>query len=495
MNVQGELPAFLQGQTSRVQQPGVVQTDVPARLDRLPWSPFHWLVVVALGITWILDGLEVTLVGSLAAGLTRDHSIGLTSRDIGAAASFYLFGAVVGALLFGYLTDKLGRRRLFNLTVLVYAVATVATGCSWNFWSFAIFRLLTGMGIGGEYVAINSAIQELVPARYRGWTDLTINGTFWIGAAIGALGALVALDPALFAPSVGWRLPFAIGGILGVVILFLRRFVPESPRWLATHGRVAEAEAVMNEIEQRVSRHRGPLARVEGGAGLRLRHHGANALVSVARSVAIYYPRRTILCIVLMASQAFFYNAIFFTYALVLTHFYGVPPESVGLYILAFAVGNFFGPLLLGPLFDRVGRRQMITATYALAGVLMMGTGWLFGHGMLSAVSQTAAWTVIFFFASAAASAAYLTIGESFPLEVRGLVIALFYAAGTLLGGLAGPAIFGALIDADSRPMLMWGYVASAGLMLGAAIVEAFLGVAAERRSLESVARPLSAVD
>jgi MFS family permease len=472
-----------------------LSTDVPARLDRLPWSGFHWLMVVALGITWILDGLEVTLVGSLSGALTNDNSIALTGTEIGAAASTYLVGAVLGSLLFGYLTDKLGRRRLFYVTLLLYIVATIATGCSWNFWSFAAFRFFTGAGIGGEYVAINSAIQELTPARYRGRTDLAINGSFWIGAALGAVGSLAALDPNLVDQAYGWRLPFAIGGVLGLLIIYLRRFVPESPRWLATHGRGDEAHHVVAEIEGRIRRAGHPVADMAEGSHIRLQYRGSSAMSDVLRVAIRDYPRRTVLCVVLMASQAFFYNAIFFTYALVLTRFYAVPAESIGTYILPFALGNVCGPLLLGRLFDTIGRKTMITVTYALSGILMVITAWLFADGFLSATTQTICWTIIFFFASAAASSAYLTVSESFPLEVRGLIIALFYAAGTLLGGVAGPAIFGALIDTGSRDHLMWGYVASAALMLVAAATEAILGVNAERRSLESVARPLSAID
>ncbi|HEY1723082.1 MAG TPA: MFS transporter [Magnetospirillaceae bacterium] len=496
------LPMFLRDHQSRVGQSRsgagvdtIVLTDVPARLDRLPWSGFHWLMVVALGITWILDGLEVTLVGSLAGALANDNSIALSSTQIGAAASSYLVGAVLGSLLFGYLTDKLGRRRLFYVTLLLYIVATIATGCSWNFWSFAVFRFFTGAGIGGEYVAINSAIQELTPARYRGWTDLTINGSFWIGAALGAVGSLAALDPSLVNPAYGWRLPFAIGGVLGLLIVYLRRFVPESPRWLATHGRVEEAEQTIVAIEDRVRRSRGSIPNVPAGSQMQLKRRDGSALMEVMRTIIHHYPQRTVLCIVLMAAQAFFYNAIFFTYALVLTKFYAVQAGSVGDYILPFALGNVCGPLLLGRLFDHIGRKTMIAATYAISGVLMIVTAWLFAQGYLSATSQTICWTVIFFFASAAASSAYLTVSESFPLEVRGLIIALFYAAGTLLGGIAGPAIFGALIDSGSRNNLMWGYMVSAALMLIAAGTEAMWGVAAERRSLESIAPPLSAID
>jgi MFS family permease len=465
-------------------------TDIPARLDRLPWSRFHWLIVIALGITWILDGLEVTLVGSLSGAITGDKHIGISDAQIGFAASAYLSGAIIGALGFGHLTDRLGRKKLFLITVAVYAVATMATALSWDFASFALFRFATGLGIGGEYAAINSAIDELIPARCRGWTDLAINGTFWIGAALGAGASLVVLDPNIVPPQIGWRAAFAIGGVLGFAIMLLRRHVPESPRWLMVHGRVAEATAVIEEIEARIGQ---PLT--EPAPRIRLKAGETLGLWRVARAIAKLYPKRLLLGLVLMAAQAFFYNAIFFTYALVLGKFYAVPAGRVGLYMFAFAIGNFFGPLLLGHFFDTIGRRRMITLTYALAGILMALTAILFAQGLLSAAQQTAAWTVIFFIASAAASAAYLTVGESFPLEVRAIVIALFYAAGTAIGGVAAPTLFGALIATGSRVALLWGYLGGAALMLVAAATEAWIGVAAERQPLESVARPLSAAD
>ncbi len=469
---------------------GEFETDIPARLDRLPWSRFHWLIVVALGITWILDGLEVTLVGSLSGAITGDKHVGISDAQIGFAASVYLSGAIIGALGFGHLTDRLGRKKLFLITVAVYAVATMATALSWDFASFALFRFATGLGIGGEYAAINSAIDELIPARCRGWTDLAINGTFWIGAALGAGASLVVLDPNIVPPEIGWRAAFAIGGVLGFAIMLLRRHVPESPRWLMVHGRVEEAAAVVDEIEARVGQ---PIS--EPAPRIRLKAGEALGLWRVARAIAKLYPKRLLLGLVLMAAQAFFYNAIFFTYALVLAKFYDVPAGRVGVYMFAFAIGNFFGPLLLGRFFDTVGRRRMITLTYALAGILMAVTAILFEKGLLDAAQQTAAWTVIFFIASAAASAAYLTVGESFPLEARAIVIALFYAAGTAIGGVAAPTLFGALIATGSRDALMWGYLGGAALMLIAAATEAWIGIAAEGQSLESVARPLSAAD
>ena len=464
----------------------VTRTDVPARLDRLPWSGFHTLVIAALGITWILDGLEVTLAGSIAAALQESPRLHFSAEEVGLTGSAYLGGAVLGALGFGHLTDRLGRKRLFSVTLGLYLVATLLTALSWDFASFALFRALTGAGIGGEYAAINSAIQELIPARLRGRTDLAVNGSFWLGTALGAGASVGLLDPALLPPDLGWRLAFGTGAFLGLFILYLRRFLPESPRWLMTHGRVAEAERVVAEIEARIG---GVLPPAKGGLSL-VRSHRVT-LGSVARTLLRLYPERTLLGLALMSAQAFCYNAIFFTYALVLTRSFGVAADRVGLYILPFAVGNFLGPLLLGPLFDTLGRKPMIAATYGLAGALLAATAGLFMAGALDATTQTLLWTIVFFFASAAASAAYLTVGESFPLELRALAIALFYAFGTLLGGVGGPWLFGVLIE---RGDIVFGYFLGAALMLAAALVELKLGINAEGRPLEEVATPLSAM-
>jgi MFS family permease len=474
--------------------PAVVETDIPARLDRLSWGRFHTLVVVALGITWILDGLEVTLAGAVSGALKQSPQLHFSNVDVGFAASAYLAGAVTGAVFFGWLTDRLGRKRLFFITLAVYLVATAATALSWDLWSFVLFRFLTGAGIGGEYTAINSTIQELIPARYRGFTDLVINGSFWIGAALGAAGAIVLLEPTLFAPDVGWRLAFFIGAALGVVIFIMRIWIPESPRWLVIHGRPAEGEAIMSAIEasQHQPRHASdsePLPRI------RLATRRFTALRDVMETLFVAHRRRTAVGLVLMAAQAFFYNAIFFTYALVLTDFYRVSADHVGWYILPFAAGNVLGPIVLGRFFDTIGRRPMITATYAMSGVLLAITGFLFANGALSATGQTIAWMVTFFFASAAASSAYLTVSETFPLEVRALAIAFFYAIGTGIGGVAGPWLFGMLIDTGSRTSVFGGYLFGAVLMIVAALVAGRWAVAAERKPLESVARPLAARD
>ncbi len=472
----------------------VVESDVPARLDRLPWGRFHTLVVAALGITWILDGLEVTLAGALAGALKESPVLRLTNAEIGLAGSAYLAGAVLGAIFFGWLTDRLGRKKLFFITLAVYLTATAATAASWNIWSFVLFRFFTGAGIGGEYAAINSTIQELIPARFRGWTDLVINGSFWIGAAAGAAGSIVLLDPRVIDPEIGWRVAFLIGAALGLLIFFLRMWIPESPRWLMTHGRADEAAKIIAEIEGGF-RARGHTVAVEALSKVRLRTRTHTPLREVAHTLFKAYRRRTYVGLCLMAAQAFFYNAIFFTYALVLTDFYGIRADQVGWYLLPFAAGNFLGPLLLGRLFDTVGRRPMIAFTYATSGVLLAFSGWLFMRGVLSAEGQTIAWMVIFFFASAAASSAYLTVSETFPLEIRALAIAFFYAIGTGVGGIAGPLLFGVLIDSGSRASVFAGYLLGALLMIAAAVVAWRWGVAAERKPLESVARPLAFVD
>jgi MFS family permease len=472
----------------------IIETDIPARLDRLPWTRFHTLVVVALGITWILDGLEVTLAGSIAGALQESPVLKFDATQVGLVGTAYLTGAVIGAVLFGYLTDRFGRRKLFFVTLGLYLTATAATALSWNFWSFALFRALTGAGIGGEYTAINSAIQEFVPARFRGRTDLAINGSFWIGGAIGAAGAVLFLQPGTLPPDWGWRAAFGIGAVLGLGILTLRRLLPESPRWLMLHARLDEAETVMEQIEGRVAHAADTPLPAPTGTPIRLAASSHTPIARMVLAIVRDYPQRAVLGLVLMGSQAFFYNAIFFTYALVLTQFYAVPAASIGWYLLPFAIGNFFGPLLLGPLFDRIGRKPMIAFTYAISGVLLAVVGYLFREGMVDARQLTLCWSGIFFFASAAASAAYLTVSESFPLEARALAIAFFYAVGTALGGAAAPWLFGILVASGERSAVFGGYLFGAALMIAAALTELAIGVKAERLPLESVAPPLSAL-
>ena len=466
----------------------LVETDIPARLDRLSWNRFHTLIIAALGITWVLDGLEVTLAGALSGALKESPVLRFSNTDIGIAGTAYLVGAVLGALFFGWLTDRLGRKKLFFITLAVYLVATALTAFSWNLWTFCLFRFLTGAGIGGEYTAINSTIQEFIPAKYRGRTDLIVNGSFWIGAALGALGSIVLLDPAYFAPDLGWRICFGIGAALGLIILLLRTFIPESPRWLVTHGRAAEGDAIVRNIETHAEGGSAP----HTGPKIALHARTHTPLREVFHTLFHLHRVRSLVGLTLMSAQAFFYNAVFFTYALVLTDFYGIASEKVGLYILPFAAGNFLGPVFLGSLFDTLGRRLMISGTYLISGLLLAISGWMFQQGMLTATEQTLAWMAVFFFASAAASSAYLTVGETFPLEVRALAIAAFYALGTGLGGALGPLIFGALVETGSRNAVFGGYLFGSAVMVVAALVQWRWGVAAERRSLEDVAAPLS---
>ncbi len=463
------------------------------RLDRLPWSRFHVLVVLSLGITWILDGLEVTLVGAISGILGDPRTLGFTPAEVGLVASWYIAGAVLGALVFGWATDRFGRRKLFFVTLIVYLSGVLLTAFAWNLWSFCLFRFLTGAGIGGEYSAVNSAIDELIPARLRGRVDLIVNGSYWLGAAAGSLSTIVILNPQLLPVNIGWRLGFAVGSVIGLVVLYLRRYVPESPRWLLTHGYAGESERVAAEIEGRVREDVGHELPPPGDGSLRIRAQKTYGFGLIARAMFKRYRSRSVLGLALMISQAFFYNSIFFTYALVLTKFYHVPAEKTGIYLLPFALGNFLGPLVLGHWFDSLGRRVMISATYTLSALLLAITAVLFARDAISAIQQTALWTVIFFFASPAASSAYLTVSEIFPLETRGLAIAFFFAIGTAIGGIAAPWLFGILIGTGSRVHLLYGYLASAALMLAAAATEAFYGVKAERQGLENLAAPLSA--
>ncbi|HEU0035976.1 MAG TPA: MFS transporter [Kofleriaceae bacterium] len=463
-----------------------IESDVPPRLDALQWSRWHRRVVLALGITWILDGLEASLVANLAPTLQDSRTLGLSATEVGIASTTYLVGQVAGALLFGHLTDRLGRKRLFLVTLALYLVATALSGFAPGFEVFLVFRFFAGAGIGGEYSAINSAIDELVPARLRGQIDLGINGSYWVGVGLGAGLTLVLLDPALVPIELGWRLVFALGSVLGIAILLVRRDLPESPRWLLMHGHVSAANATVEHIEAQVHGDRSDL-RVEV-TRVRIRVTGPVGLRHLLHVLVRRYPHRTILGLSLMLAQAFLYNAIFFSYGLILETFHGVDREDVGRYIVPFAIGNFFGPLLLGPLFDRVGRRVMIPITYALSAVLLLATGGLFVAGLLDALTQTLAWSVVFFVASAAASSAYLTVSELFPVELRGMAIAVFYAFGTLVSSVA-PTLFGAIVDTGEPSRVFLGYVLAAILMLGAAVVARTLGVDAEGRSLEEITR------
>jgi len=457
-----------------------VESDVPSRLDALGWSRWHRRMIVALGVTWILDGLEASLIANLAPTLQDPRALGLSATDVGVANSLYLIGEMLGALGFGYLTDRLGRKRLFLVTIGIYLCATALSGLAPTFGVFVLFRFCAGAGVGGEASAMNSAIDELVPPRLRGQLDLGINGSYWVGVAGGAGLTLVLLDPAIVPVAIGWRLAFGAGAALGLAILIVRRHLPESPRWLLGHGHVRAAEATVAQIERAVGGARADVAKVS------VRVHGPAGLGDLVRALVRRYPHRAVLGAVLMISQAFLYNAIFFSYALVLEKFHGVARERVGLYVIPFAVGNFLGPIVLGRRFDRLGRRVMIPLTYALSGVLLLATGALFWAGWLDALTQTVAWGAVFFVASAAASSAYLTVSELFPVELRGMAIAVFFAIGMVAGAVA-PILFGAIVDTGEPARLFAGYAVASGLMIAAAVVARVLGVDAEGRSLEEL--------
>ncbi|MBX9622911.1 MAG: MFS transporter [Gemmataceae bacterium] len=469
--------------------PAVIHTDIPARLDRLRWGRFHWLLVSALGVTWVLDGLEVTVVGAVGNALLEPDTLGLSAARLGLTHTAYLVGAVTGALVFGHLTDRLGRKKLFTVTLLVYILGAAVSALAVDFWTFALGRLITGLAIGGEYAAINSAIDELIPARLRGRVDLAVNGTFWLGAILGAGLSVILLDPDLVPLWLGWRVAFGLGAVLGLAMIVARKYVPESPRWLVTHGRVEEADEVMAAIEARAGRDPAapPPAKVSLRPGVEI------GFGDIVRALWTSYRSRAVLGFVLIASQAFFYNGLSFTFPPVLGRQFGVQLRDVGWYVILMAVANLLGPLLLGPLFDTVGRRRMIAGTYAVSAAVVAVAAVLFGRGDLTAFSQTGFWALAFFFASAAASAGYLTVSEIFPLEMRARAIALFYAVGTLVGGAAAPALFGRLMEAPDRWPLAYGYLAGAGLMLTAAVTEWLLGPDAEGKPLEDVAAPLSA--
>ncbi|MGW5661830.1 MFS transporter [Streptomyces sp. NPDC003758] len=475
-------------------RPGTVTTAIPARLDRLPWSRWHWTIVIGLGTVWILDGLEVTVVGNIASRLSEPGSgLAISSSQVtGLAAALYVAGACSGALFWGRLTDRFGRKKLFMITLAVYLGATALTAVSFNSWWFFLFRFLTGFGIGGEYAAINSAIDELIPAQFRGRVDLIINGSFWVGAVGGALLSIIALNTAILPKDVGWRLTFALGVVLGLVILLVRRHVPESPRWLLIHGREQEAEQVVSGIEQRIEEERGErLPEPEGTITIHQRESIGFGII--ARTVFHDYRRRSVLGFSLFIGQAFLYNAITFGFGAILTKFFDVPADHTGYYFAVIAIGNFMGPLLLGKLFDTVGRRVMISSTYLISGVLLFGTAWLFGQGSLSAGTLTACWCAVLFFASAGASSAYLTVSEVFPMETRAMSIAFFYAIGTAAGGISGPILFADLTGTGKVADTVLAFQIGAAVMCAAGLVAALLAVRAERRSLEDIARPLTA--
>lgn len=473
-------------------QAQVVETNVPARLDRLPWSRWHLKIIIALGTSWLLDGLETTLAGSLAAILQDKRALGFSAAQVGETATFYLAGAVAGALLFGYLTDRFGRRKLFLITLCTYATATALTAVSWNFFSFTVFRLITGMGIGGEYAAINSAVDEFVPSKVRGTVDLIVNGTFWVGAALGAIATMFLLSGTLLSPTTGWRYAFGVGAILAAVVFFLRLQVPESPRWLMLRGKEDKAREIVDAIENDVKRTKHDLPQPEEQhLRLHVRHH--TPLRDVFRSMWKDNRKRSLLGLSLMIGQSFFYNAVFFTYGLILDKFYQVKAKEVPVHLLPLALGNFFGPIVFGKLFDTIGRKPMITGTYCTTGVLLIAMAFPFGFGSLSSLTLGISLCVIFFVASSAASAAYLTVSEIFPLEIRAFAIAIFYAIGTAIGGVGAPTLFGKLIQSGSRRHVTWGYLLAAALMLMGGLSEWKAGVKAERQSLESISEPIQA--
>jgi MFS family permease len=472
------------------------ETKIPARMDRLPWSRFHWLVLFALGATWTLDGLEIGLVSALGAVLTQPDTLGLTTAQVGYAASIYLGGEVIGALVFGYLTDEYGRSRIFFITMAIYFFGVALTGLAIGFYTFALFRFIAGLGIGGEYAAIYSAIDELIPADYRGWADLAISGSYWIGAAAASILSITLLTSEFLGSGVTWRYAFGFGAVLAIFILFLRRYVPESPRWLMIHERRDEAEETVSDIEERVEEDTGEdLDEPGDDESMTMEAIGSVSLRNILTTIFKNNTRRAILCAVLFVTQAFLYNAIYFTYTLILNNYYGVPEAQTPIYGIAFAAANFAGAVILGRFFDTIGRRPMITSSYALSGILLIITGYLFLIGSLTAITQTALWCAVFFFATAAASAAYLTVSEIFPMEVRAQAIAVFFAIGTLAGGVVGPSLFATLIASGARINVFYGYLFAAVLMIIAAIVEWFWGIEAAQKSLEEVSTPLSAFE
>jgi MFS family permease len=470
---------------------GAVRSLIPVRMDRLPWARFHWLVVFGLGTAWILDGLEIQLVAS--AGY--QHTLHMSSTEVGFTGTIYLIGQVVGALFFGRLTDKWGRKRLFVITLAIYLVGSGVAGLAWSTWWLWLWRFVAGLGIGGEYTAINSAIDELIPAKYRGRVDIAINGTYWFGAMIGAFANIFLLDHDLVAENWGWRIGFFVGPVLGLIIIWLRRHIPESPRWMVTHGHSEEAHRIVDDIEESVKAQGKPVPDIDESRAMLIKAKERLPLSDLVDVFFRKYPRRTVLGLAMMITQSFLYNAIFFTYILVLKNFYGLQGSTAEKYFFPFAVGNLLGPLVLGHLFDTIGRRKMIFGTYFISGAILAISAFLFVNDALSALTQTLLWVGSFFFASAGASAAYLTVSEIFPLEVRGQAISYFFSIGQLVGA-TGPTIYGALIgDGKDRVPLFYGYLLGAGVMIFGGLIAWFFGVNAEGQSLEDVADPLSRVD
>jgi MFS family permease len=476
--------------TRAAKRNSAVTSLIPARMDRLPWARFHWIVVVGLGVSWILDGIEIQLVSS--SGF--QHTLHMTTEEVGFTGTIYLIGQVVGALFFGRLTDRWGRRKLFIVTLAIYLIGSGVAGLSFAPWFLYVWRFVAGLGIGGEYTAINSAIDELIPAKYRGRVNIAVNGTYWAGAMIGAIGSFFLLNPDLVPGNLGWRIAFFIGPILGLIIIFIRRHIPESPRWMMTHGRGAEAERIVQEIETEVEGQGFKLSPVDASEAISLHPRESVSFATLVDVFFRQYPSRTFLGVSLMVTQSFLYNAIFFTYALVLENFYHLNGSQAAVYFFPFAIGNLLGPLLLGRLFDTVGRRRMIFATYILAGTTLLSSAFLFEQGMLTAGTHTIFWCIAFFFASAGASSAYLTVSEIFPLEVRGQAISYFFAIAQIVGA-TGPFIFGSLIgDGFERYPLFLGYIVGAVVMMFGGLVALVWGVDAEGKGLEDVAHPVSMV-
>jgi MFS family permease len=469
---------------------GTVRSLIPARLDRLPWTRFHWSIVVGLGVAWILDGLEIQIV---AANGYAD-TLHLSATQVGLVGTTYLVGQVVGSLYFGWLSDRLGRRRLFILTLAIYLIGSGVAGFAFSLWFLLIFRFIAGAGIGGEYAAINSAIDELIPSHYRGRVDIAINGTYWAGAALGAAASIPLFNPDVISQDWGWRIGFWIGPVLGLFIIYLRRHIPESPRWLITHGRAEQAERTIDEIEQRVESTGGRLERVDDSAAIELKPIEYVPFRTIVGVLFRKYPKRTLTAAAMMITQSFLYNAIFFTYALVLQNFYDIPRDHTPYFLFPFAAGNLIGPLVLGHLFDTIGRRKMIFATYGLSGLVLLVSAFLFHAGALTATTQTIFWCVAFFFASAGASSAYLTVSETFPLELRAQAISYFFSLAQIFGSIA-PALYGALIgDGSQRGPPTIGYIIGAVIMILGGVIAIIFGTDAERKSLETVSEPLSLV-